>query len=273
MQTKLICSDIDGTLLNKNRELSNKTIEVIKDISPIPFILISSRMPQAMLHLQEELDIKHLPIICYNGGFITNKNQVLQSTEIDSDITKTLAIFCLEKQIHSSLYHGFEWFVPSMDYWAKRESNNTKVIPEVQAIEKTLIQWEAERKGAHKIMCMGQEEEIDALATFIENNFNEQIIGYRSKPTYLEISPKSISKKTAIQSLLQLQYPELSINNVMAFGDNYNDIDMLAAAGIGVAVENAIPEVLAVADVVTGSNKEDGVALFLEEVLVTIVCE
>ncbi len=68
MQTKLICSDIDGTLLNKDRELSTKTIEVIKDMTPMPFILISSRMPQAIEHLQKELDITHLPLICYNGG-------------------------------------------------------------------------------------------------------------------------------------------------------------------------------------------------------------
>ena len=48
MQTKIICSDIDGTLLNKDRELSEKTIAVIKDMAHMPFILISSRMPQAL---------------------------------------------------------------------------------------------------------------------------------------------------------------------------------------------------------------------------------
>ena len=82
MQTKLICSDIDGTLLNKDRELSEKSIEVIKDLSPIPFILISSRMPQAMQHLQQELDITHLPLICYNGGLIIDGDDVIHSTEI-----------------------------------------------------------------------------------------------------------------------------------------------------------------------------------------------
>ncbi len=267
MQTKLICSDIDGTLLNKDRELSAKTIAVIKDAAPIPFILISSRMPQAMEHLQEDLEITHLPLICFNGGLIVHGEQVLQSTEINLDISKALADFCSDTQIHTSLYHGREWYVPAMDYWAKRESSNTKVIPEVQAIETTLRQWQAEEKGAHKIMCMGDATEIDALAAFIENNFNEQIIGYRSKPTYLEISPRSISKKTALVTLIALQYPELTLNNVMAFGDNYNDVDMLSAVGVGVAVENAIAEVLAVADVVTSTNKEDGVAVFLEGML------
>lgn len=264
MPNKLICSDIDGTLLNKNRELSVKTKDAVKDISPTPFILISSRMPQAMEHLQEEMHISHLPLICYNGGLVIDGDKVLQSTEISVEIARSLTDFCLNTQIHSSLYHGREWYVPSMDYWAKRESNNTKVIPQLQDIETTLSKWENEGKGAHKIMCMGDATEIDMLTRYIEENFSDQIIGYRSKPTYLEISPRDISKKTAIETLLKHNYPTLSLSDVTAFGDNYNDIEMLRAVGRGVAVSNAVPEVLAIADVITSTNKEDGVAQVLQ---------
>lgn len=264
MQTKLICSDIDGTLLNKERELSTKTIAAIRDIAHMPFILISSRMPQAMEHLQEELDITHLPLICYNGGLIVDGEEVVHSTEINLDITKALVDFCSDTEIHSSLYHGREWYVPEMDFWANRESSNTKVIPVVQPLEITLDNWKSERKGAHKMMCMGEPYELDTLVRFIEENYNDQIIGYRSKPTYLEISPKSISKKTSLETLLKHQYPEMGLHNVMAFGDNYNDIDMLGAVGVGVAVENAIAEAKDAADHRTACNIEDGVALFLE---------
>lgn len=264
MKTKLICSDIDGTLLNKNRELSSKTIEVIKEMRPMPFILISSRMPQAMEHLQEELDIRHLPLICYNGGLIIDGEEVVHSTEINIEVTKGLLEFCSGTELHSSLYHGREWYVPEMDFWASRECSNTKVIPVVQSIKKTLELWENEGKGAHKIMCMGEPSELDALVDFIQNNFHDQIVGYRSKPTYLEISPKSISKKTSLETLLQIQYPELELQHVMAFGDNYNDIDMLKAVGVGVAVENAINEVKDVADFTTNCNIDDGVARYLE---------
>lgn len=267
MQTKLICSDIDGTLLNKDRQLSSKTIEVIKDAAPMPFILISSRMPQAMEHLQEELEITHLPLICYNGGLIIDGEEVVHSTEINLDITKALVDFCSGTEIHSSLYHGREWYVPEMDFWANRESNNTKVNPVAQDSELTLSQWDSEGKGAHKIMCMGEPSELDALVDYIENNYSDQIIGYRSKPTYLEISPKSISKKTSLETLLKLQYPEFGLQNVMAFGDNYNDVDMLNAVGVGVAVENAIVEAKDAADHNTACNIDDGVALFLEGAL------
>jgi len=268
MQTKLICSDIDGTLLNIDRELSPKSISVIKELASIPFILISSRMPQAMQHLQKELDITDLPLIAYNGGLIVQGDEILHSTEINIQITESLCNFCENTNIHTSLYNGNNWFVPEMDYWANRERNNTKVKPQLQDIERTLVLWKENNIGAHKVMCMGEKNEIDELANFIKENYSNEIIGYRSKATYLEISPVIVSKKTAVEKLLQLKFPELSLADVLAFGDNYNDIDLLTAAGRGVAVKNAINEVLAVADETTLSNIDDGVATFLEKELV-----
>jgi len=265
MPIKLICSDIDGTLLNKERALSNRTIKVIKRVLPIPFILISSRMPQAMLHLQKDLSITHLPIIAYNGALIISQDTVLQSTEIKPKVSEDLVQFCGKTSLHVSLYHKNEWYVPAMDYWANRESNNTKVVPKIQKIKTTLKNWENENKGAHKIMCMGNKNEIDNLVNHINTNHQNEIIGYRSKPTYLEIAPKNISKKTAIELLLKFNYPNYSLENVMAFGDNYNDIDMLKAVKIGVAVANAKKEVLAIADKITESNIDDGIAIFLEK--------
>lgn len=268
MQTQLICSDIDGTLLNKERELSERTKEVIKSLSHIPFILISSRMPQAMEHLQNELDISHLPLICYNGGYMVQGEKVLHSTEINIETSKSVAEFCLHSKVHCSLYHGREWYVEEMDYWAKRESHNTKVNPELQSVRKTLETWEDQGKGAHKIMCMGEPKELDELVDFINNYYKEEIIGYRSKPTYLEISPRQISKKTALETLMSLEYPEINLEQVMAFGDNYNDIDMLRSVGIGVAVENGIAEAREAASFQTTCNIDDGVAVFMEKNLV-----
>ncbi len=265
MKTKPICSDIDGTLLNKDRELSKRTIDAIKNCSEIPFILISSRMPKAMLHLQEELEVTDLPVIAYNGGLILDKKEVLHSTEIDTEIIREIFVFSSNTDLHLSLYHQDEWYVPDLDFWAKREWNNTKVEPRVQNVNLTLENWKRENKGAHKIMVMGDETEIDNLEVFIYTNLNESIVAYRSKPTYLEIAHKSISKKTAIEELIKQKYQDISFENILAFGDNYNDKEMLESVGIGVAVANAKPEVLAVADAITDSNKEDGVALYLEK--------
>jgi hydroxymethylpyrimidine pyrophosphatase-like HAD family hydrolase len=91
---------------------------------------------------------------------------------------------------------------------------------------------------------------------------------YRSKDTYIEISHKNISKKTAIEVLLKDHYTNISMDKVIAFGDNYNDIEMLKAVGLGVAVANANYEVLQIADVVTDTNKNDGVAKAIKEFVV-----
>ena len=264
MKIKLICSDIDGTLLNKDRELSDKTISEIKRIAPTPFILISSRMPQAMTHLQKELDILHLPIIAYNGGLILYKGNIVSSTEIPHESTQSIYTFCKKTSLHISLYHHNKWYVPSMDKWAKRESNNTKVKPLIKNVEAVLDDWLNIKKGAHKIMVMGNANEIDALEIFIEESLTDKIVAYRSKDEYLEIAHRSISKKTAITTLISKMYPQVNMNNILAFGDNFNDIDMLLSVGKGVAVANAIKEVLAVADHVTSANIMDGVADYLE---------
>ena len=263
MPYKLVCSDIDGTLLNKDRELSAATIQQVQRIAPIPFILISSRMPAGMRHLQKELGNESTPIVAYNGGLILDNDQVLYSCFIENGILETIIEKSKGTDIHLSLFCADEWYVPAMDYWAKREENNTKVTPEVLDYQSVLNKWRSEGKGAHKIMAMGPDYEIEELYNTLEEILSEEIHLYRSKDTYIEISHKSISKKTAIDTLLETCYPEVTMKDVVAFGDNYNDIEMLKAVGLGVAMGNAKEEVIVIADSVTESNKHDGVAIAL----------
>ncbi len=265
MNYKLICTDIDGTLLNKDRELSEITINEVKRIAPIPFVLISSRMPKAIRHLQQQFKNTTTPIIAYNGGLVLDNDTILHSTVINNTVLSEIISQCSKTSIHLSLYYADEWYVPSMDYWAKREANNTKVIPTVKSNVAVLSKWKIEGKGAHKIMCMGDEAEIGVLYNSLEESYSNEIILYRSKPTYIEISHNSISKKTAIEVLLKNCYSEISLKNVIAFGDNYNDIEMLKAVGLGVAVANAKEEVLKIANIITDSNKDNGVAKVLKE--------
>lgn len=265
---KIIFSDIDGTLLNAQRDLSEYTIETIKKLQAqnIPFILISSRMPAAMRHLQRKMDISHLPLISYNGGLIIVDDQAVNSTEIPLNIIEELHGFNREHEVHLSLFHQDEWYVPKNDFWTQREINNTKVNPELKDNAQVIDKWKSEGKGAHKIMAMGKEEKIDEIRDFLKHNFPEDLHLYRSKPSYLEIAPRSISKLTAVEYLLNNHF-RLPLSQSMAFGDNYNDIEMLKGVGMGIAVGNAKPEVLEVAHLVTTPGKEDGVAKSITNLL------
>jgi len=268
MSYKLLCTDIDGTLLNKDRELAPETISQFKRVKgSCGIILASSRMPAAMRHLQAEVDIVDSPLIAYNGGLVLDGDKVLSSTEVGFNEVKKIAELSEGTYIHVSIYHNDEWYVPSMDYWATREANNTKVAPTVRSIEETLAEYAKTNKGAHKVMCMGPAEEIAVLYASLIDDLNDDLHVYKSKDTYLEIASKKISKKSAIATLLEHKYKDLDWEEVIAFGDNYNDMEMLEAVGMGVAVGNAREEVLAIANHVTSGNKEGGVAKAMKELM------
>jgi HAD superfamily hydrolase (TIGR01484 family) len=167
--------------------------------------------------------------------------------------------------VHLSLYKAEEWHVRENDYWAKREENNTKVSPKISDLNVVRESWQRDEKGAHKIMVMGDEEKVQQISTFLSDNFSDDLHLYRSKPTYLEIAHKSISKLSGIDYLLDNHF-QTTRERSLAFGDNYNDLEMIANLGHGVAVGNAKDEVKAAADQIADTGKNDGVAKTLEEI-------
>ncbi|MFK8288136.1 Cof-type HAD-IIB family hydrolase [Capnocytophaga canimorsus] len=269
---KIIFSDIDGTLLNSDRDLSEKTIEQVKRVGQkIPFLLVSARMPKQMTHLQKKLSIENSPKICYNGALVlSGNNEVIRSVEIPNHFIRKLVEFnqSLSQKIHISLFHNDQWFVENYDQWAAREENNTQTQPQIRSNEQTLAQWESENIGAHKIMCMGEANLIDVVFNYMQEHFGKDLHLYRSKDTYIEISNMAVSKLTGIQQLMACEFPKLRLEDVMTFGDNYNDVEMTKAVGFGVAVANARPEVIAVANAITDHHKENGVANFLEKMTI-----
>jgi Cof subfamily protein (haloacid dehalogenase superfamily) len=269
MNFQAICTDIDGTLLNKERQLSTRTIQVIKSLDRnFPVILASSRMPSAMRHLQAELNIEHHPIIAYNGGYVLRYTpagvEEYCSIEIPGNVVARILALSKDTSIHNSLYRKDEWFAPALDHWTEREERITKVQSVVTDISEVVQGWISKGQGAHKVMCMGEEHEIHALEHELNTHLANEIHVYRSRPTYLELAPKSISKATGLEVLLAKLY-DFPMKSVICFGDNYNDIDLLKCGGFGVAVANAREEVKAVATEIAGRSVEDGVAEVIEK--------
>jgi Cof subfamily protein (haloacid dehalogenase superfamily) len=270
MNIKAICTDIDGTLLNADRQLSVRTIATIRDVGRrMPVILASSRMPSAMFHLQRELGIEQHPVICYNGGYVLytddhGKMQVFDSVTIPPEVMASIVDLSGGMNVHVSLYRDNEWFAPGFDQWTEREQRITKVNATLEGNRSVIGRWIANGHGGHKVMCMGPEEEIRQLQQSLEERCGNDVHIYLSRPTYLEIAPIAISKGSALRDILSVRY-QIAMEEVLAFGDNYNDIDMLQAVGMGVAVANSRPEVIAIAREITAKSVDDGVAMTIEK--------
>jgi Cof subfamily protein (haloacid dehalogenase superfamily) len=267
-----VCTDIDGTLLDNRRELSDRTLQAVKRINNagIPLILASSRMPGAMRHLQQQLGITRQPMICFNGGYViidegdSTSTVILNSVTIPLSICWSIGTLTSGKDIHVSLYREDEWFAPMVDQWTQREQTITKVNATILPFHSVISKWEATGFEPHKVMCMGDEGQIAELYAELVKMFSEHLHVYRSRPTYLEIAPKTVSKATALRLLMKERF-NTDLSNVMAFGDNYNDVDMIRTTGYGIAVGNAIQEVKDVAKEITLNSKDDGVAMAIEK--------
>jgi Cof subfamily protein (haloacid dehalogenase superfamily) len=270
---RAICTDIDGTLLDSQRQLSPRTISAIRSLSEkLKVILASSRMPSAMRHLQEELGILDHPMICYNGGYVIQYQNnsrtpfVFTSVTIPAEICASIYALSATTDIHTSLYFEDEWYAPSLDQWTDREQRITKVNATIADIGSVIEEWRLLNQGAHKVMCMGPADQIKVMEERLRAKHADDLHIYFSRPTYLELAPKSISKASGLKIILEELY-QIHTDDVMAFGDNYNDIEMLQAVGVGIAVADAREEVKKIAKELTAISKEDGVALALEKYL------
>jgi len=267
---KLICTDIDGTLLNKQREVDDYTIKVFAQLDKsIRVVLASSRMPKALWHIQKNLSIEQMPLICYNGALVLSLGVSFDPEKVISSITisaKTInQIMGLADlhHVHISIFQNNTWMVSNLDFYAEREINNTQVRPD--GLLKDLSAEGLHNfigKGAHKIMIMGKPELIDVIEKSLGTDPALSI--WRSKDIYLEVTPPT-NKSEGLKILLENfpDYVGITLDEVMAFGDSYNDLELLKDVKFGIAVGNGVPAIKEISYAVTKPNVEHGVAYYL----------
>lgn len=268
-QIKLLCSDIDGTLLNAKRDIAPETASAINKLpADFPVILASSRMPSAMYYLQEKLNKLGSPIISYNGGLVLDSDgSKLRSHTVSLDFLATVIKHQKAYDYNISTYCTDTWRTAHIDYWTLREIRSTRVEPVLTPIDEHIDILKAVEEQPHKIMCMGSPRALDSLIEVLKEKHGDEAHFYRSKDVYVEITPKNIDKSSALSELIHQKY-QLALENVIAFGDNFNDTTMIKTVGFGVAVANATQEVKDVADFVSEyTNKEHAVAHTVEKFL------
>lgn len=257
MLYQAVFSDIDGTLLNSQHQISPQTEQAIKTIIQrgVPFIPVSARPPYAITPYRDQLQSQQA-IICYSGALILdNQLKPLYSVTLgERDFQHLQQLLVGEAQLSINYYLGLDWFSNDPNnIWTQQESQITglqaKICP-------------AHLSDAHKILVIGEAARIAQLEQKLKQNLPQLSI-HRSKNEYLEIMNKQATKSQAIDFMLNLF--NLKPNQIIAFGDNYNDLDMLQYAGLSVAMGNAPAPVQAAAKQVTADNDHEGIALVLAQ--------
>ncbi len=265
----MIFIDIDGTLHTADHQITPATKQIIQKINydlGVPVVLTTARPPQGTFFIHKELEL-NTPLICFNGGLILEKKDEKFVPIFDAQVSYQDVAAIYEQtnnaNINFNLYRNEEWYVQHIDALVEREANNVRSKAKIAVFSSLLVYWKAANKGAHKLMLMGEPNNLDSLEIALNATYQTELSIHKSKPVYLEITHQNASKASAIQFLAAKH--GVAIDKVVAIGDNYNDAEMIQTAGIGVAMGNAPEEVKKVATFVTKTNNEEGVRLILEK--------
>ncbi len=260
----LVATDVDGTLLDPDDRVSPRAVAVIARLvaSGVGFVLVTGRPPRWIPPVAAQLGVVRLAV-CANGGVLYDavEDRVLWARTLDPDALGRLAAAAAETLPGCGLAvervgadaAATAPFVAEPGYrhaWVDGDDVN---------VERS----ELLSRPAVKLLVRESRLSSDAMVAALTPVIGDDADLTFSHPRGLvEISPPSVTKATGLAEVAQRH--GVSAADVVAFGDMPNDLEMLRWAGHGVAMGNAHPALLEVADEVTASNGEDGLALVLE---------
>ena len=261
---RAIALDLDGTLTNHDKVVTLKTREALlqAEAEGVVIILASGRPTYGIEPVAEclELDKRGGYILSYNGGNIVNAKtgEKLFAQFLPDEVIPILYRYAKEKN-HALLGYAGNEIITEMpdDQYVKEESRINKMN-----IRKVENLFEALEPHPTKLLMTGDPADMLKAENELSEILGDRMDIFRSAPFFLELVPKGIDKAKSLLRLLSKI--NLTPADMIAFGDGYNDLSMLKLAGMGVAMQNAAPEVRAEADYITLSNEEDGVAAALE---------
>ena len=274
---KLIASDIDGTLINSNHEVSDYTKKIIHEARKqgIQFALATGRDHESASGIARQLGIEgdDTAIICLNGLRVDNDSRDYHyhaptMTYEDCELKEAIGnkyfmgvLYCFEDKIYYHMddvaFQDYQLGISEQQFKFFNESLNAEKITGLKDIKHLF-------ETGHQILKMvyiqnGDYTELvkERIAKEFDSRYNLLIVG----DGWAEIMPRSVNKGDAI-----LNYAAslgIKPEEVMTFGDSDNDLTMIAKAGCGVAMANARENLKTIADAITLSNDEDGVAHYI----------
>ena len=264
LNIELIALDIDGTLVDSNKRITDKTKKAIFKFIDMggKLVIASGRSVTGLKQYVGELGLEKLGgyLISFNGSVTIDlkTGKTVSQTMIEPEFFPEI-IECAENNgISIATYKdGKAITQKSRDKYFLEETslNNLEVVYVENLLEEL-------KYPVPKFLLTDETRDLEQA----EQNMKEQIKCvnvFRSEPYYLELVPKDLDKGKALIKLCE--YLKIDASKTLACGDGYNDIPLIKSAGIGVAMGNAQPPVKAAADFITLSNDEDGVAYAIEK--------
>ncbi|MBU7006273.1 Cof-type HAD-IIB family hydrolase [Phosphitispora fastidiosa] len=263
---RLIATDLDDTLLDDNLQISSRTRRVLNIAAEKGSVvtIATGRMYRSACPVALDLGIE-VPIITYQGALVKNacSGEVLAETPLPLSLAGEVLAEGYRASVHMNLYFDDCLYVDSL---TAAGTGYALLAGVKQHPVGSLVQYlGAARVDPTKILYIAEPELLDSLKGDLEAKFGDSLYITKSKPNYLEFMHPLATKKHALENLARSF--DISREEIIVFGDSYNDLDMIEWAGMGVAMRNAPAEVRGKADYVTDTNNRDGVAKALERFL------
>ncbi len=250
----LLAVDLDGTLLNNQKEITLETIDAINHMISLGyyFVIVTGRPYIAIKNLIKGIS-KNIYLITTNGALITTKeDDLIFLKTMNEEAAKRILTIANENKATIAIWSKNELYFNKESSWQEKYEN-------MQKIKGRLINDDFSYLNITKIIWFDDESKMDEVKNLfkgVKANF------FTSQKEFLEFVDFSISKEKALDYLLNIL--KIKKSEVIAIGDGENDLKMLKYAGLGVAMGNADEKVKKEADLITKSNQEDGVKQIID---------
>lgn len=264
MAYELLVLDIDGTLTNSKKEITHKTRRALARAQErgVKVVLASGRPTYGIMPVAKELELAKYGgyILSFNGGQIINAGtgEIIYQKTLPEHMPSVVYNLAKEFKTNIMSYENETIITPkAADKYVEIESRINKMPVKEVADFASYITF-----PVVKCLMVEDGEYLAKVEEWVRERLGGELSVLRSEPFFLEIMPKNIDKAYSLGKLLA--HLGLEKDEMIACGDGFNDRSMIEFAGLGVAMKNAQETVKAVADHITLSNDEDGVAAVVE---------
>ncbi|HOB29029.1 MAG TPA: Cof-type HAD-IIB family hydrolase [Bacillota bacterium] len=266
MRYRLLAIDLDETLLNAESKISPRNKQAIREAVKRDVIITIStgRMYLTSIPYVKELALNtDWPMINYQGALIktTENGRVLYHRPLTHELAVAIAAVAEEEGEEICAYIDERFYINRENRYSIYYRNRYDIPVEI--VGRMDLFLEKEGRCPTKMTIFNWDGNFTEVKKILKDGYPGKFTMLKPHPFFLEFTHRQATKGQALCRLAE----ELDIRReeIISFGDSHNDLDMIQYAGLGVAVANACPEVLAAADLVTAANTEDGVARVIED--------